>query len=703
MTIAELEPKLSYRSGSDNLVEDFLIPCLERADLYRRAAGYFTSSGLALAARGVAHLASRGGKMRLVVSPHLEADDVEALQRALDRPKDVLKSISSRNLSDIREQIEQDRLNALAWLAAAGLLELRIAVRVDEKGRVRRGIYHEKLGIFTDEAKHSIAFSGSSNETAGGLLENFECVEVYCSWKDSEGRVLSKIADFEALWENQTNGLQVIEFSETAAELLERFCDPANPPDWMDLRTVRETAIKPRFEPPKWLELHDYQEAAIQAWSKNGGTGIFAMATGSGKTLTALSLAARVARKNQPIAILVICPFINLCNQWIEEMNAFGLHPIPCYEGRHLWEQRLSDAYQSLSAGLASAIGIVTTTRTFQSEAFQAKLRLRAGSQHHLLIADEVHNLGASRIQQYLPKEIRLRLGLSATPERHHDPEGTQAILDYFGGVIYEYSISRAIAEGRLSPYAYHPHLVQLTDEEAVAYAEITEKLGQVLARGGDNRELNQAAISLLVRRSRLLGGAENKISVLDQVLRNLSERPRKALFYCGDGRTSDQINQEETRQIERVARLLGNEHGLRVRSFTYRETMQEREAILRDLDSGFLDGVVAIRCLDEGIDLPDLRMGFLLASSTNPRQFVQRRGRLLRKAPGKELAIIHDFIIEPPDFGGSLDDDAYNLERRFFRRELERIKDFCNTAENGAASLSVLKDLRLHYGSISV
>lgn len=698
----ELSLRLSYRTGRDDTVRDFFVPCLSGSILYRRSAGYFSSHGLALAARGVAQLVSQGGKMRLVVSPHLQPDDVEALQAALDNPVEILRSIGARSLADIEDALLLDRLNALAWLSAAGLLEMRLAIRVDPEGKISRGIYHEKAGVFTDAQDNHVAFSGSSNETAGGLVENFESIDVFRSWTDPDKRVAEKIANFEALWANVTPGLKVIEFSQASRELLESFRNPSNPPPGLNLEVVNEPGIPQPFSPPKTLSLHDYQEAAIQAWVKNGGKGIFAMATGSGKTLTALTLASRVAKKNKPIAIVIICPYINLCNQWIKEIAGFNLRAVPCFEGRHRWEERLAHAYQELSAGLASVIVLVTTTRTFQTPAFQAQLRARLGAQHHLIIADEVHNLGAAKIQQYLPEEIRLRVGLSATPERHHDPDGTQAILDYFGGIIFDYPIDRAIAEGRLCPYTYYPHVVQLTEDEAVQYAEITEKIGRLMAFNDDDSELGQSVMNLLIRRSRLLAGAANKLVVLAKVLAALPEKPSKALFYCGDGRTTDQIAQEEVRQIEAVARLLGEQHNLRVRNFTYRETTEEREEILRDLSSGFLDGVVAIRCLDEGIDLPDLRMGFLLASSTNPRQFIQRRGRLLRNAPGKDRAIIHDFIIEPPDFGGNLDDNAYNLERRFFKRELTRIRKFCDTAENGQAALNALKDLRLKYNSIA-
>mgnify|MGYP003108691652 FL=1 len=692
---------MSYRSGIDNIVDAFLTPCLKEAISYKRAAGYFTSKGLALAARGVASLAARGGKLQLVVSPHLESDDVSALQKALHQPREILKSILSKDLKELEDRIEKDRLNALAWLAASRLLEIRIALRVNEKNQICRGLYHEKVGILTDPKGNQVAFSGSSNETAGGLLENFESIEVFCSWKGDEKRIANKCRDFDALWNNETRGLHILEFSDAAAELLERFRDPDNPPEGIDIHKVAESPPKSGFKAPSWLTLHDYQEEAIKAWLKNRGKGIFAMATGSGKTLTALSLACRVARKNTPMIIVVICPFINLCKQWIREIAAFNLRTIPCFEGRQRWESLLTEAYQSISAGLESSVALVTTNRTFQSPAFQSQLRIRVRSQHHLIIADEVHNLGAARIHKYLPDEIRLRVGLSATPERHMDEEGTQALFDYFGDIISEYPIERAIAEGRLCPYYYHPHIVQMTDDEAIEYQEITEKLGRFFSNDKDS-EIGQAAMSLLIRRSRLLAGAKNKIDILNEVLRKLPEKPRKALFYCGDGQTTDKIADEEVRQIEAVSRLLGQQHGLRVRNFTYREKSIEREEILRDLGSGFLDGVVAIRCLDEGIDLPDLRIGFLLASSTNPRQFIQRRGRLLRHADGKDFAIIHDFIIEPPDFGGSLSDDAYNLERRFFKRELNRILDFCNTAENGQAALSALKGLRLKYNIVA-
>lgn len=515
-------------------------------------------------------MASRRGKMRLVVSPYLEPDDIAALERARDNPAGALRAIAARSVADIEDALTKDRLNALAWLAAAGLLEIKLALRTDPKGGFCRGIFHVKAGVFTDDDGNHVSFSGSANETGGGLVENFEHLDVFRSWQDPEGRVQAAIDDFESLWTGTAPGLRVIEFSEAGRDLLERYRNPDKPPPGLSPHEVRESGSTRVLTLPVGVELRPYQKDAIRAWSKAGGRGVFAMATGSGKTLTALVLASKVAEKNQPLALIVVCPFINLCRQWIKEVSAFGVDAVACFEGRDKWQAKFEEGYQRLTVGLDQVLVIVATNATFQSDAFQVRLRPRvaAGKVHHLLVADEVHNLGADHARSALPDGIALRLGLSATPERHFDPDGTAAVLEYFGPIVYEYTLSQAIADGRLCRYRYHPVIVGLTEEEADEYLEITTRLGRFYhADKGD--ELNQAAMHLLMRRARLIGAAANKLQALDEVIGSLPEPPRKAIFYCGDGRTKDAIDQDEIKQITAVAKLLGEFHGLRVRNFT--------------------------------------------------------------------------------------------------------------------------------------
>jgi hypothetical protein len=279
--LTDLPLKLSYRTGRDDLVRDFFTPCLSAAVLYRRAAGYFTSVSLALAARGVASLAARHGKMRLVVSPHLEPDDVAALRRAQDNPAAALRSIVARGLAEIEDALILDRLNALSWLAAAGMLEIKLALRIDANDGFRRGLFNVKTGVFSDTNDAHVAFTGSANETAGGLVENFEHLEVFRSWMDPEGRVQAAIQDFETLWQGKEPSLRVIEFSQASAELLERYRDRNAPPPGLTTLKVREPKTAQAFAPPPGRELRPYQWFVRLVKAKNpygGYTGVKAFA-----------------------------------------------------------------------------------------------------------------------------------------------------------------------------------------------------------------------------------------------------------------------------------------------------------------------------------------------------------------------------------------------------------------------------------------
>ncbi len=711
MTLIQTCPhlRISYRSGREDLIRDFYLPCLERAVLYRRAVGYFTSSGLAYAARGVASLVQRKGQMRLVASPHLEEGDLDALRRAAERPEEVLRSIVLRSLGEIEDYLVRERLNALAWLIAQGALEIRLALRLDHEGHIARGLYHEKMGIFTDEEGNHVAFAGSANETAGGLVENFESIKVFWSWDDPQGRVVEEITNFEALWNNQTPGLRILDFTRISHDLLRKYQLTHLPQ--LEERPRRDYRVEVAPVAPGSILADrlpkqfpaEYQKEAMRAWLAAGGRGILAMATGAGKTLTALYLACKLLEKteNRPMVILVVCPFLNLAYQWIREMGRFGIAPVQCFESKALWEPELQEAYQRLSAKLTPVVGIVVTNKTFLSPGFQTALK--PGLAVHLLIADEVHNLGAPRLKELLPQPIKLRLGLSATPERHRDAEGTKAIFDYFGEPVYEFSIADAIRQNVLVPYAYHPVLVALTEEETVEYVELTDRILRLFPKD-DGEGMSDALKLLFIKRARLLASAANKLPALRQIVQGLPEPLERAIVYCGDGSVECPLTDELDRQITVVTRILGDELGLRVRRFTCEESGEEREEIIAALKNRDLNAVVAIRCLDEGIDIPDARIGFLLASSTNPRQFIQRRGRLLRRSEetGKRRAVIYDFIVEPPDLGGKMDDASFNLERRFFQRELERIVEFCASAENGPAALHQLESLRRKYNVLA-
>ena len=693
--------QITYRSGRDNLVKDFYVPCLKATVLYRRAVGYFTSSGLACAAQGLASLVQRGGRMRLVASPVLDEEDLEAFRLGSEKPNEILRRIVARELRDVEDLILRERLNAIAWLIAKGSLEIKLAVRTSTSKGVSIGIYHEKIGIFTDSENNHVAFSGSCNETAGGLFNNFESIDVYWSWEDPQKRVKEKIDDFEELWANNTPGVCVYEFTQISKELLSRYKRTNVPTFEVEFSDdgAQSSASDGPGTVPAWLNVRDYQRLGLEKWKQAGGKGILAMATGAGKTITALYLACRMHEKIKPLVVIVVCPYINLALQWIDEMRKFRLEPVCCFRSRQHWSQALEEGFDALLSGATTILPIVVVNQTFLSDAFQKALRPTKAQ--HLLIADEVHNLGSSKLQQALNPLIKYRLGLSATPERYGDEEGTRAIFDYFGDVVYEFPLKEAIERAVLCRYFYFPVLVNLTDDEKDRYWDLTQQISRAMGRDKDG-EMSERLRMLLIQRSRLLSAAAEKLPALGRIVESMDQPVSKALVYCGDGRVENSKEEESIRQVNAACRLLGQDCGLRVRKFTYEEPEDERVAILNGLRSGNLDAVVAIRCLDEGIDVPDARLGFILASSTNPRQFVQRRGRLLRRAEGKTFAHIWDFVIDPPDFSGCGDDKAFNIERRLFQRELRRILEFCDTAENGPTALHKLQPLRQRYNLLS-
>ncbi len=708
MSLTTLDLPAFLDTSSANLVDDFLVPALIRSVSYDRGVGYFTSGWIRQAGAGLTALAENGGCARWVTSPILDENDWEALKTGDEARVDgALRRALERSVLDLGRCLEEDTLAALAWMVADGLLDFRLAL---PRQKLSGGEFHDKFGIFTDEDGNRVSFNGSYNDSLQGSL-NYESIKIFKSWEVAFRPLVEQdVIRFEKLWRDEDPNVRSYPLPDAIREQILKLRPskrPYNRPEPEAPMTSEKTNdfIAPGTI-PSWLSLRAYQNFAINAWindgippsDPDGRRGILAMATGSGKTLTALYLACRLAKNNNPFVLIVACPFLNLAEQWIREMNKFGLNPIPCFKSRRLWQKRLAEGYQRLDAGLDSILAIVVSNDTLGSPAFQEALRVKSAT--HMLVADEVHNLGASHAAKSLPEGIRLRLGLSATPRRHHDEEGTQRLFNYFGNIVYEFPIAEAIKEGCLTRYEYHPITVTLDAEEAEEYAELTRRLSRLMDKDG---KLNEAAKPILMRRARLLGQAKEKIPALNRVLKSFGKRPEKSVFYCGDGRVDDPVTEEERRQIDAVAHLLGNQHDLRVRTFTYRESPAEREEIITNLKSGALDGVVAIRCLDEGIDLPDLRMGFLLASSTNPRQFIQRRGRLLRTSPGKDLAVIYDFIVIPPNMDGMLDSSAFNMERNLFKRELMRICEFCETAENGPEALNNLLSLRRQYNLLSL
>lgn len=456
---------------------------------------------------------------------------------------------------------------------------------------------------------------------------------------------------------------------------------------------------------PSRLTLRNYQVDAIRSWFTNEGKGVFSMATGSGKTITALATVEALFRRvGSPLVVIIVAPYLNLVEQWIDECEKFGLHPINCSGASQNWSRSVDMALFLNQTKSRPILSLVTTNATFALETFQRvleQLQVRT-----ILIADEVHNLGARNLSQRLPEKISLRLGLSATPQRWMDEDGTQVIEDYFGKVVFEYSLKDALSgnPSALCPYDYHPILVDLDDDEREEYIAITIQLSRLMVTP-QTENLSDAALALLLRRSRLIGCARQKMPAFRRAIQPFC-KTRFNLVYCGDGRTeiestSDNVAEKVPessviRQVDAVAAMLGNELTMNVAKYTSEISKDDRRTVLHDFEAGDKQVLVAIRCLDEGIDIPAVRRAFILASSTNPRQFIQRRGRVLRRADGKDRAEIFDFVVVPPLDQLSPGSNEFKTLRNLVTREMSRVLEFANLAANGPQAIELLRPVLL-------
>jgi DNA phosphorothioation system restriction enzyme len=681
MSLEGIDFPEEYRSDEADIISDFYIPCLSNSNLYRRAVGYFTSNSIQIAMRGIENFIQNDGTMQLIASPQFSEEDIKAIERGYRSKESLVKERISAAIPDsMTSRTSQTQWECLAWMISTGRLDIKVALA---RTLENAGIYHEKLGIFSDSLGNHVAFSGSANETSGGLVSNFETIDVFTSWRDSS-RTNRKIQNFDKLWANETKKVEIIEFPEACKNQILKL-KPSSPPPPRPINIPKAKG----FALPEAKPLRDYQKAAVKNWIQAQGRGVLQMATGAGKTITGLS-AAQVMHKSGNLDLLVIvCPYKHLVTQWDSECRSFGLSPILCYRSRNYWMPLLNSALSSIEdTGIAPTTAIVTTS-TFTSESFQS--RIKHFPRKTLILADEVHNMGAKAIRRCLPESIPMRLGLSATPERWFDDEGTDALYEYFGDILKPiFTLKDALDCGALCQYYYYPILVSLNEEEAREYLRLSRQIAKLAGISGD-LDGNSAIENLLIKRARLIATAEGKANALRDII-SKDKDFKHYLFYCGDG-TIEEDNGNMLRHVDSVVRLLSTEFKSRIAKFTAENSMEERDQLLKSFAKEDLQGLVAIRCLDEGVDVPSTRTAVILASSTNPRQFIQRRGRILRQSADKKDAVIYDMVVYPPQTDG-----LSEAERSLVRKELVRLAEFASLAKNAPEAKQKLWKLQEHF-----
>lgn len=694
--------KNEYRSLLDDVVKDFYIPLLGNAVLYQRAVGFFSSSALVMISKGIEGLERNDGKIQIIASPKLSIDDIEEIKKGYEIRHVIEKSLM-RELKETDNPIELERLSYIARLVAEGVLDIKIAFLTT---RNEIAMYHEKMGLITDNEGNTVAFSGSMNESENAFKGNYESFDTFCSWTNDCERVFKKQMAFKAIWEDYEPGVETLDFPvavkkklyEYNAELKER-CDSKNNGNIIEIQL--ESKEKSKIYLPDDFNIRKYQYDAIQVWESKGFCGIYDMATGTGKTLTALASVEYLFRKNNNrLAIVIVCPYQHLVEQWVEDIVRFGIYPIIGYSAssQKNWKKNLEQAVRSFNLKVSDTFCFVTTNASFVTKKVQEQVKQL--NKDVLFIVDEAHNMGASNYRRCLPDNIEFRLALSATIDRHNDDIGTEALTSYFGDKCIEYSLKDAIENQMLTRYFYYPILTYLDEEELEEYLDLTHQLATGISKKSGNMVLSEYAKQLLIKRSRVIAGARNKLSELKKQMETY-KKDKHILIYCGATTIKD-VDAEDTdfgtRQIDLVTNMLGNEMGMRVGRFTSQETAKERLQIRTAFaDGDMLQALVAIKCLDEGVNIPSIKTAFILASSTNSKEYIQRRGRVLRKFPGKEYAEIFDFITLPfpVDTLGLKKEEIVNSTKGLVKREIIRMLDFAEIAENPSETYDLIYELK--------
>jgi superfamily II DNA or RNA helicase len=690
--LKDIEYKPSYCKGEDDIAKSFYIPSMKQAYRYDRISGYFSSAIYIIAWDAIKEFVMKQGKIRLVCSPMLSDVDQEALRKGYEAKEDTM--IYNSIMSEIDSLFTSDTLTSpnklLAYLIAEEYIDVKIAfVDINSPAQLKR-LFHDKVGIFSDESQNVVGFRGSMNETYSGLANdgNIESIDVFPNWLDErdKARVQVALIQFEELWNNSATGVHVFEFPEAARSIIKTVSSG------VDFEQLINDIGYSNIIAEKWYagmgasakRPREHQIAALEAWEANQQRGILEHATGSGKTFTAICAMRSQIEKGSSVVVLV--PSIALLDQWGVEIEANisipKLQLLKCggrYDGwrkpgmLHRWTQK----HPKNNAIVLSTMDTAVST-TFLNELAQGD--------HLMLVADEVHRLGSKNRRRILGINCGSSLGLSATPRRYGDPEGTRIIVDFFHGILNPpFTLFDAIKANVLTRYFYYPSTVYLSIHEQEEWDLLTKEISKIIARSSTsdiNNVFDNPSLKMkLLARARIVKNASAKVKAALEIITKNYKDKQKWILYCD--------NQIQLNDVLQELLNLGYD------AYEYRSDMpgdRKQTLLYFEKHGGIL---VSIRCLDEGVDIPSTTHALILASSQNPREFIQRRGRILRKAEGKYYAHLYDIIVLPNNakFSYTEEDGALSI----VASELARAIEFGKMAENPSC-IAKLKNITVDY-----
>ena len=662
MSYLDLNINHSYISyGDDNIASAFLNPVLSHTQRYRRSVGFFSSSVFIPIIDGIVDLCRNGGTIQLIASPNLSEDDITAINLGYQKRDEIITSAFNRDFCSVIEELNDPNLQLLAELIATETLDIKIAVTTGT------GIYHDKLGILDDFYGNTIVFYGSSNSSLAGYQNNYEKIRVVKSWNASDlESIHDECNEFDALWNGTNPHVHTYDYSASAAKNI------------LQIVEKRKTSSKGSNSP---IILRDYQKDAINAWVANDYHGFYVMATGTGKTWTAIYSAIELMKK-QPVMTVICAPYKHLVRQWAEDVAKAMPDAIMIMisSENHGWEDQLTQAIVRQKINKETRVVAISTITSFNLERF--KKIIDKSKQDKLLIVDEAHrftNRPPELITQY-----KYMLGLSATPFSGKNTAKGVDLMNFFGGQVFNLPIEKALEKGFLVKYYYYPIFVNATPDEEDRFRKKSAQIAGCFNKKGICIDPENLALHLRAR-LRIIAMAQEKIDRIEEILAEIKERDH-LIVYCGDGKLYND-NNEEIRHINFAKEALIKQK-YKPSQFTASENMAKRMELVEMFNEGAIDALVAIRCLDEGINIPSITGALILASNDDYREFVQRRGRILRTYGTKQYANIYDVIVLP-----SMETE------KMAEIEFRRFYEYARLAENKGDLLLQLETMAGDYG----
>lgn len=706
----DLKPlKPIYRTSVDDIGKDFFVPILKESVSYDRGVGYFTLESLSLLAEGIIPLLKKGGTIRVLTSVQLNEKDVQTILTGERLTEKILtqklEAVLDSKLSDYTRE-QKLNLDLITNLIAAARLQIQVAY-------IETGLYHEKIAIMRDQEDNVVFAIGSNNETYNGLLANVESLSVMCSWGPCSfpSAIKEQVDYFESIWNGKDSQIKVFKLPEALEQKLIQTYRVSQSVDEAITAIINpEGNVKddfaPEYELSRGKTLYPYQAQAIEEFWKRRGSHFYEMATGTGKTFTAIKTIQHTFSKiKKTLYVAVVVPQIDLQVQWQKAFEAEGINCILFGGVNTNIQNDLLDSildYKNKECELIVTISVYQTFfRHVQPQLFEENIG------RIFLVVDEAHELSPMQQSALFEKNYILRLGLSATPERQNREE-SKAILNYFtkGQESFKYTIDDAIENGFLSHYQYYPLFVTLTEEEFEEFRVKTIQLSQLINSLKSTKEdkkkveLKEKIEKIAMDRSVIVKKARNKLALLNEMVKTKDYNFRNAVVYCGAGKAIEGFGNEyevepDSQLINQVISVLSKESGLVISSYTSKT--QNRIEVLKRFEDGYFDTLVAIRCFDQGVDVPKLDKIYIMSSDELNRQTIQRRGRVLRKCKesGKEIAYIYDMVVLPPDV---LDESVKSAQRALLSKEMKRLNEYARLADNQEDVRKMVEDVLANY-----